>query len=107
MDQLLEAIRAAIAADSTDEVKAAGASACRTILTALEAKAGEPMVHPAMLASSSNPIEAIASAVRGMPVEQLLDVAIARLRAALPQDANTPALRPLAIPLVPVPRGRP
>ena len=34
MDTLLDAIRAAVAADATDDTKAAGATACRTILTA-------------------------------------------------------------------------
>ena len=70
---------------------------------ALDAKAGEPMVAPSVPAPLA-PIEAIAAAVRGMPVEQLLDVAIARLRAALPADAVAPQVKPLAFPLVPIPR---
>lgn len=102
METLLEAIRVAVSADASDEAKAAGANACRTILTALEAKPGEPMQMPS--AAPSLPIDAIAAAVRGMPVEQLLDVAIARLRAALPAESAPARVKPLAIPLVTIPR---
>jgi hypothetical protein len=103
MEQLLETILAALASGASDEAKAAGASACRTIVTALEAKAGEPM---AMVTPSapSLPIEAIAAAVRGMPVDQLLDVAIARLRAALPAETAATKVTPFTIPLVPIPK---
>jgi len=103
MDQLLEAIRAAVSSDASDEAKVKGATACRTILIALEAKPGEPMQMPGA-AAPSLPIEAIAAAVRGMPVDQLLDVAIARLRSALPADAALPKTKTFTIPLVPVPR---
>ena len=41
MDDMLEAIRAAIAPDATDEARAAGATACRTILAALEGTPGQ------------------------------------------------------------------
>ncbi len=102
MDKLLDAIRAAVSADSTEEAKQAGTAACRTILTALEAKPGEPMQMP-VPGAPSLPIETIAAAVRGMPIDQLLDVAIARLRAAIP-DAAPVKVKPLNIPLVAVPR---
>ena len=100
MEQLLEAIRAATATDASDETKAAGANACRTLLTALEAKAGQPLASPAM---PSNPIEAAVSVIRGMPAEQLLDLAIARLKAALPPETNLEPVKRLTVPLVPLP----
>ena len=100
MDQLIEAIRAAVAPNASDETKAAGASACRTILSAFEAKAGEPL---AAAPQPANPMQVVVSALRGMPPEQLLDLAIARLRAALPQGTEVQPVKPLTIPLLPVP----
>lgn len=106
MEQLLEAIRVATAPDATDEAKAAGATACRTLLTALEAKAGEPLAAPVAMA---NPVQAIVGALKGMPPEQLLDLAIARLKAALPPGTEIAPVPPLAFHLVPVPKlgGKP
>jgi hypothetical protein len=101
MEQLIEAIRAATAADATDEVKATGANACRTILTALEARAGEPLAAPVL--SAANPIETAVSVLRGMPAEQLLDLAIARLKAALPPETKVGPVKSLTVPLVPLP----
>ena len=76
-----------------ESVRAAGAAACRAILGALE---------PVPLASSPAPsppqapqIAAIAAALRGMPPDQLLDLAIDRLRAKLPAGAELPATQPI------------
>ena len=116
METLIETIRAAVQSDSTDEAKHQGALACRTILTALEAKAGEPLVPPTEpnAAPPSAPIAqpvpviepqqvaAIVGALRGMPAEQLLDLAIARLRAALPKDATTPTIAPVKFQIIPI-----
>src|SRR5262245_53693896 len=55
MDNLLDSIRAAVAPGASDETRASGASACRTILTALEAKAGEPLV-PVLLTPDNVPV---------------------------------------------------
>src|SRR5687768_1819955 len=120
MDTLLESIRAAIAATANDEARAAGAHACRTILTVLEAKPGEPLASSAssVATPASSIIDVVAadaasttdvppsaaptadtdpaqiasiiSALRGIPVDQLLDLAIARMRAALPQGVAVP-----------------
>lgn len=43
METLIDAIRLSIASDASVEARTAGARACRTILAALEAKAGEPL----------------------------------------------------------------
>lgn len=105
MEQLLETIRAATAADASDEAKAAGATACRTLLAALEAKAGEPL---AAQVAASNPVHAIVGALKHTPPEQLLDLAIARLKAALPAGTEIAPVPPLRVPLVPIPpRSKP
>jgi hypothetical protein len=82
MDDLLEAIRAAVASEATTEHKVAGAQACRTILAALEAEAGQPMPLPG--APQPNPLGSI-------DPSQALDLLIARLRAALPSEDPTAA----------------
>lgn len=102
MDTLIETIRTATANEATDEQRAAGAHACRTLLTALEAKAGQPMAAAAPTPTSQ--IETIAAVVRGMPVDQLLDVAITRLRAALPAGTEPSTVKPIAFHIVPIPR---
>ncbi len=97
MEKLIDTIRAATESGAADDVRAAGAQACRTILAALEATRGEPLaVAPTM------PLQAIASVVRGMNPEQLLDLAIARLKAALPTGTE-PSVQPVKFNLVAVP----
>lgn len=105
METLIEAIRVALLPDATDEAKHQGALACRTILTTLDTKAGEPLAAqadaPAAPAPAASPafepqqVAAIVGALRGLPPEQLLDLAIARLRAALPAGAAAPAVAPI------------
>ena len=102
MEQLLEMIRAATAPDASDDIKGAGASACRALLAALEARAGEPLAPPPPVSLTSNPTPAIdatqvQTAIRAlgtMQPEQLLDLAIARLRAALPAGSDVAPTRP-------------
>ena len=81
MDALLESIRAALAADATADAKAAGAAACRTILTALDATATAPI--PTSPSINPTAVANIVGALRGVPPDQLLDLAIAKLRSAL------------------------
>ncbi len=99
MNDLIEAIRAATATDATDDVKAAGANACRMILAALEATPGQPLVEAV---PTTTPIQMAVSALRGVPPEQLLDVAIARLRAALPADVAAPTVAPVRFQILPL-----
>jgi hypothetical protein len=99
MHELIETIRAAVAEDATAEVKQAGAQACRIILVALEGEPSEP-VPPA----PTNPLAGLA----GLDLDRALDLVIARLRAALPEDKRAalgerPGIR---IQLVPVPTRR-
>jgi hypothetical protein len=79
MDELIEAIRAAVAQSATGEQKTRGARACRTILTALDAEAGKPLAMP--------------DAPRPHPITQLdpgqaLDLLIAKLSAGLPREPS-------------------
>ncbi len=105
MENLIEAIRNAVATDAGDDARKAGAHACRTLLIALEAKPGEPLAAAVELAAppaSAPRLAAMVGALRGMPAEQLIDLAIARLRAALPADAPMPQVSPVRFSLVPV-----
>ena len=110
MEALIESVRAALAGDAGEEARAAGADACRTILTALDAKPGEPMAAPASAIASAAPapglpVAAIVSAPGSMPTDQLLEAAIARLRAALPPGTDIPRAAPLKFHIVPLQRG--
>ncbi len=105
MDQLIEAIRTATTAGATDEAKTAGANACRTLLIALEAKPGESLAPPIAVPMDTSQIGTIVAGLKGVPVDQLLDLAIAKLRTMVPTEAATPpVVAKLAIPLVRVPR---
>ena len=109
METMIEAIRVAVQGDASDDAKHQGVLACRVILTALEAKPGEPLGAPSD-ASTTGPqppigppqVAAIIGAFRGMDPEQLLDLAIARLRAALPADAAAPAVAPVRFQILPI-----
>jgi len=112
MENLIEAIRNAVAENASDEARATGVQACRTILTALEAKPGEPLGTPSpQLAPSAEPSEPAAQiahmlgALRGIPVDQLLDLAIARMRAALPKSVELPRTEPVKFHIVQLPPG--
>ena len=103
MDELFDQIRAATSPDATADARAAGASACRALLAAIETDAGQPLAPAAPLPSAQ--IGALVAALRGMPPEQILDLAIARLRAALPADAPAPAVQPLKFHIIELPHG--
>ncbi len=46
MQELIDVIRAAVTTDATNEQKAAGVQACRTIAAALDIEPGKPIVLP-------------------------------------------------------------
>jgi hypothetical protein len=104
MEELLEVIRAACVADASPEVRAAGAQACRSILASLE-----PEPQPAVTQTAALPTDAIpqlVAMIRGLDMDQLLDLAIGRLRslnAARPGPTLDDAPSTLRIPLVPIP----
>ena len=98
MDDLLDAIRAGALPDATPESRATAAVACRSILAAL----GEaPAVAPAQ--TTTPDIAGMVAALRGVPPDQLLELAISRLRAALPAGTSLPAAQPVKFHIVPIP----
>jgi hypothetical protein len=90
MDTLIETIRFAVTDSATAQQKQAGAAACRTILTALEGQVGQPLAAP--------------PSAPQVGVDQMLDLAIAKLRSMLPAEGAARAPR-LAIPMVTPPGG--
>jgi hypothetical protein len=71
MRELIEAIRVAVAYGATAEQKATGAQACQTILAALGAQPGKPIVLPGV--PKPHPLSALS-------FDQALELVIARLR---------------------------
>ena len=103
MDNVIDSIRAALASDATPEAKVVGATACRAILAALEGTPGQPLATPVAVPPATQIASAV-SALRGVPAEQLLDLAIARLRAALPVGTEVAPVAPFKLNIAPVPR---
>jgi hypothetical protein len=96
MDKLIDTIRLALADDATPEIKQAGAQACRTIQTALEAQPGTSMaVVPAVAASP----------LAGADIGQVLDLLIGKLRTMVPEPGpSAPSPKPLSFPTVVIPK---
>src|SRR5262245_51019284 len=105
MDALIDNIRAALANDASDEAKATGVAACRSILAAILPAAPGPHQAPGNNAPTlpANTIAAAAATLRGVPIEQLLDLAIAKLRPLVPPETAS-ASPPFRVHLVKVPR---
>lgn len=85
MDNLIDSIRTAVASGATTEQRVAGAQACRTIATALEAEVGKPIA----LAGAPTP-----SPLAGVSPEQALDLLIARLSAMVPPERSKETAAP-------------
>ena len=101
MENLIESIRSAVAPEATSETRQAGASACRTILAALESVPGQPLVATAVVQPNATNIASVVATLRGVPADALLDLAIAKLRAALPAGAEVPHVQPLRFQIIP------
>ncbi len=106
MQELIDVIRAAVIADATNDQKAAAVQACRTIAAALDVEPGKPIALPGT--PSASPPAARLS------IDQVLDLAIARLTMIVNEHDKNPALavqRPnvLRIPVISpaVPRAAP
>lgn len=113
MEPHLETIRTALLADATDDQRHRGAVACRAILAALDANAVAPADAAAVKAGAVPPslapdVAAIVGAMRALGPDQLLDLAIAKLRTAVPDFDSAPRmLAPVRFHLVPVPPVKP
>ncbi len=103
-DTLIESIRTAVSEGASAEARAAGADACRTLLAALDTRPGQPLAPQAPIAPAvSQQVAMLASALRGMPMDQLADLLIAKLRTLVPAGQQ-PTVRSIHIPLVGMPR---
>lgn len=98
MQDLITCINAAVAAGATTEQKAAGVTACRTILAALDTAPGMTLAMPGLASMPPGP---------RISVDQVLDLMIARLTTiASEQDRRTQQAQqapspPLAAPTPP------
>jgi hypothetical protein len=108
LDDLITSIHAAVAPNASADVRAIGATACRSLLAALEAQAGQPLA--AAPSAPASTLAGMLSAFASMPREQLLDLLISKLRAALPPGTPTavtgaPRFHLIQIPQVQRPGG--
>ena len=101
MDNLIESIRAAIAQDASPEARVIGMAACRAILASLDATPGQPLAPAAVVTPSPAAIAQAVAAFRGVPADQLLEIAIGKLRAALPAGTEVPRAEPLKFQMIP------
>lgn len=106
MDKLIDNIRGALADDATPEHKAAAASACRALLAAFETEPGAPLAAAvAVPVSAPAPPSTSPIALLGkLSPDQALDLLIAKLRAAVPEQPKADRPRGFKVHLVPVPR---
>ena len=96
MQEMIDAIRAALTEGATADQKTSGVHACRTIATALEAQVGKPITLPG--APTPGPLAGISS-------EQALDLLIARLRVVAADKDTKEATTAPAIARAPAPAG--
>jgi hypothetical protein len=101
VETMLAAIRGAFASDATAEARLAASAACRAMLVVLEPP---PQVQPtAPVQLNTAAVANAVTALRGIPPEQLLDLAITKLRGALPAGTSAPAVPPIKFNLITVP----
>jgi hypothetical protein len=113
----------------TPEARAAGAAACRSILTALEVQVGQSLVpttfQPTAIRATQEPTSPLARILSqlvampreqltglmrqfaAMPREQLIDFLINRLRSALPPGTQTRVAAGPRFHLIEIPQVRP
>jgi len=90
LDDLIAAIRTAVAPGASAETRAVGTTACRSILTVLQAKAGQPLTAaPSTAPIATSPLAAMLSQLAAMPREQMLEFITNFLRTRLPQGTQT------------------
>lgn len=119
MDALLDSIRVAIDDGASDDERQRGALACRALAEALEgsivvappAAAPLPALRPSTEPTSSpipsflvGPVALAPNPFAGLTADQILDLAIAKLRSAVGDDVPPPLGQPFHLTLVPVPR---
>ena len=101
MQGAIDSIAAALAKDASPEAKRDGAVACRAVLSVLEPRGPDAVTPPAPPAPH---VAALVAALRGMPMEQILDLAITKLRSSLPVGTEVAPVSSLKLPIIPIPR---
>ena len=101
IESLMQSVRDSVAPDATEDARRAGAHACRTLLAALDTKPGQALVPAPVVPAASSGVQAIVSLLRSAPPDQLLDLAIAKLRTLVPATEQT-TLHAFPIRIVPV-----
>jgi hypothetical protein len=100
-DDLISAIRVALAPDAPAEIRAGGVTACRAILRGLEPLAmrnGAPASSPTS-ALAGTPLGTALGALGAIPREQILGLLVSGVRAMLGDGA--PAYRTAPLPRAP------
>lgn len=97
MEKIIDTIRSASEPGATETQQQEGATALQLMLTALGAKKGETISQPEVAS-----IVQLVRALRMLPVDQVLDFAISKLRTMLPENAALDAIKPLAFPIIPI-----
>jgi hypothetical protein len=109
---LIASIRAALVTGASVEARAAGAIACRSILTVLEAKPGQSLAaEPQRPAPPASPIAALLkqpgflNQLAAMSREQLLDL-LKQVTGAIPARPQTPSSSAPRFHLIQIPQVR-
>jgi hypothetical protein len=108
---LIASIRAAVSKGASPEARAAGATACRSILTVLEAKPGQSLASNAQPAGAQSPIAALLkqpgflTQLAAMSREQLLDL-LKQVTGAMPARSQTPSSSAPRFHLIQIPQVR-
>ena len=106
LDDLIAAIRTAVAPGASPEARAVGATACRAILAALEAKAGQPLTTALPAATpATSPLAAMLTQLAAMPREQMLEFITSFLRSKLPPGTQTQVAAGPRFHLIQIPQG--
>jgi hypothetical protein len=108
---LIATIRSAVIQGASPEARVAGATACRSILTVLEARPGEPLAAAPAAASPTSPIASLLSQpgflskLAAMSREQLLDL-LKQVSGAMPARPHTPTAAAPRFHLIQIPQVR-
>ncbi|HEX4354853.1 MAG TPA: hypothetical protein VHZ95_18105, partial [Polyangiales bacterium] len=87
---------------ASPDARKAGAAACRTLLATLENGHLQPPPPAAPEMPTAQGIASALVALRGVPPEQLLDLAIKQLRSKLPAGATVQPVAPIKFHIIPV-----
>lgn len=96
-DDLISAIRVALAPDASAEIRASGVSACRAILRGLEPfpLRNGPAASSSASALAGTPLGAALGALGSIPRDQILELLVSGVRAMLGQGAPIYRTAPL------------